>query len=62
MFEDFFYIDLILSCSDDCGTISWFEAVRFANSHGILESLFDEYHMMIGERVDAGELLVWAGY
>jgi len=24
--------------------------------------LFDEYHMMIGERVDAGELLVWAGY
>jgi hypothetical protein len=55
-------VDFILSCSDDCGTISWFEAVRFANSHGILGDLFNEYHMMIGERVDAGELLVWAGY
>jgi hypothetical protein len=55
-------VDFILSRSDDCGTISWFEAVRFANSHGILGDLFDEYHMMIGERVDAVELLVWAGY
>jgi hypothetical protein len=55
-------VNFILSRADDCGTISWFEAVRFANSHGILEDLFNEYQRMIGERVDAGELLVWAGY
>jgi hypothetical protein len=55
-------ISFILSLADDCGTISWFYAVGFAKSHGILEDLLNDYHMMIGERVDAGELLVWAGY
>lgn len=54
--------DYILNLADDNGCITWFQAVRFANSHGILGDLFKDYAVMIGEPVDAGELLVWAGY
>jgi hypothetical protein len=55
-------IGVLRSMSDDNGTISWFDAVRFAHSHGILEDLFNDYRLMIGERVDTDELLLWAGY
>ena len=51
-------VDTILRMADDNGCITWFQAVRFANSHGILEDLFKDYEVMIGEPVDAGELLV----
>jgi hypothetical protein len=54
--------DIIFNLADDNGCITWFQAVGFANSHGILEDLMNDYRMMIGEPVDAGELLVWAGY
>lgn len=52
----------LLNAADHNGTVSWYQAVRFAKSHDWFEEFASEYHELIGERIDAGELLSWAGY
>jgi hypothetical protein len=53
----------ILNLSDANGTISWSFAWALANLHSISTADFlGEYAGLKGERVDAGELLVWLGY
>ena len=53
---------VMFSLADENETISWFQAVKFAEGHSVLEGFFADYASMFGERVDVGELLVWAGY
>lgn len=55
------YTSFIRSADDD-GTVSWFQAVRFAERHDWFTEFLNEYEDLAGERIDAGDLLVWAGY
>jgi len=54
--------EFMFSLADENETISWFQAIKFAEGHSILEGFLADYASMFGERVDVGELLVWAGY
>lgn len=52
----------VLQQSDANGTISWTFAHAIADLHSATREFWAEYGVMQGERVDAGELLVWLGY
>jgi hypothetical protein len=52
----------ILDLSDANGTISWTFAHAIADLHSVTREFLGEYAGLKGERVDAGELLVWLGY
>jgi hypothetical protein len=50
------------SVTDENGQISYSLAASIAIMHGIGDQFDTLYGHMYGERVDAGELLVWLGY
>jgi hypothetical protein len=50
------FTDSVLNLSDANGQISW----TFA--HALADFLVEYANFSKGERVDAGELLVWLGY
>jgi hypothetical protein len=54
----------VLNQSDACGTISWTFACALADLHCLGADFQLEYaaHAAVGDRVDAGEFLVWMGY
>jgi hypothetical protein len=52
----------LLKSADSDGTVSWHQAVRFAETHDWFPEFMDIYSDLVGERIDAGELLAWAGY
>jgi hypothetical protein len=53
----------VLNLTDANGTISWSFAWALANLHSISTADFlGEYGGLKGQRVDAGEMLVWLGY
>lgn len=54
--------EFMFSLADENETVSWFQAVNFARAHSILDGFLTDYASMVGQRVDVGELLVWAGY
>jgi len=56
------FLDFLTSAADDCGTISWHQAVIIAARHGHTVEFDNEYSHLAGERIDAGELAVWLGY
>jgi hypothetical protein len=54
----------ILALSDANGTISWTFAHAIADLHCLTADFLEEYAAFaaVGDRVDAGEYLVWLGY
>ena len=50
------YSSFIRSADDDDGTVSWFEAVKFARQHDWYREFLAEYDNLAGERIDVGEL------
>ena len=54
----------VLNQSDANGQISWTFAHAIADLHGLTADFLQEYaaHAAVGDRVDAGEFLVWMGY
>ena len=54
----------ILALSDANGTISWTFAHAIADLHCLTADFLQEYAAFaaVGDRVDAGEYLVWLGY
>ncbi len=56
------FLDLLDTITDDCGTISWRQAVLIAGNHSLTKEFGIEYANLAGERIDAGELAVWLGY
>lgn len=56
------YSSLLRSADSHDGTVSWYQAVRFAERHDWFPEFLQEYDELVGERIDAGELLSWAGY
>jgi hypothetical protein len=56
------FTDSVLNLTDANGQISWVFACGIASMHGLSPEFWAEYGHMTGERVDAGELLVWLGY
>jgi hypothetical protein len=57
------FTDSVLDQTDANGQISWSFAHAIVNLHSVSTADFlGEYGELQGERVDAGELLVWLGY
>jgi len=56
------FLDLLETITDDCGTISWRQAVLIAGNHSLMAEFDAEYGKLAGERIDAGELAEWLGY
>lgn len=56
------FADIILNAADDNGTIRWSTACQAAKEHSLWDDFRTEYSSMVGQRVDAGEFLVWLGY
>lgn len=56
------FLELLETIVDDCGTISWRQAVLIVGNHNLTAEFDSEYGHMVGERIDAGELAVWMGY
>ena len=57
------FTENVLNLTDENGTISWSFAWAIANFHSISTADFlGEYGGLKGERIDAGEMLVWMGY
>ena len=56
------FLDLLDTITDDCGTISWREAVLVAGNHSLMAEFDAEYANLAGKRIDAGEFAVWLGY
>jgi len=55
--------DSVLNLSDTNGTISWTFAHAIADLHCLTADFLEDYaNISKGERIDAGELLVWLGY
>jgi hypothetical protein len=54
--------DSILNLSDANGQISWTFAHAIADLHCLTADFLGEYGGLKGERIDAGEMLVWLGY
>ena len=54
----------VLNQSDANGTISWSFAYCLADAHCLTADFLQEYaeFAAVGDRVDAGEFLVWMGY
>ena len=52
----------LLKSADSYGTISWFQAVKFAEKHDWFQEFMEIYGDMAGQRIAADELLAWAGY
>jgi hypothetical protein len=53
----------VLNQSDANGQISWSFAWALANLHAIsTDDFLGEYGGLKGDRIDAGEFLVWLGY
>ena len=52
----------VLDQADNNGQISWSFAYRIAAVHSVVETFLGEYATLSGQRIDAGELLVWLGY
>jgi hypothetical protein len=54
----------VLALSDANGTISWTFAHAIADLHCLTADFLQEYAAFaaVGDRVDAGEYLVWLGY
>lgn len=56
------FTENLYAASDECDTISFYMAARFANAHDLAEQFWQEYRHMSGERVDTGEFLTFLGY
>lgn len=59
------YTDSVLAAADDCGCISYIQALQIAADHGVMNEYKIEYKGGAIEwryGVDAGEFLVWLGY
>ena len=56
------FLDFLTDAADDCGTISWRQAVLIAGPHGLMAEFDEDYGHIAGERIDAGEFAVWLGY
>jgi len=56
------FTENLYAASDECETISFYLAARFANAHDLSEHFWQEYRHMAGERVDTGEFLTFLGY
>ena len=56
--------DNILNCADENGQISWSFAHALADLHCLTADFLVEYAAFaaVGDRIDAGEYLVWLGY
>ena len=52
----------VLDQAAEDGTIEWAFAYRIAAVHSVVETFLGEYATLSGQRIDAGELLVWLGY
>jgi len=54
----------VLDQSDANGTISWTFAHAIADLHSVTRDFLVEYAAFaaVGDRIDAGEYLVWLGY
>jgi hypothetical protein len=54
----------VLNCADENGQISWSFAHSLADLHSVTAAFLQEYAAFaaVGDRVDAGEYLVWLGY
>lgn len=56
------FSDILFNCSDDNGTIRWSTACQAAKEHSLWDDFRTEYAGLVGQRIDAGEFLVWLGY
>ena len=56
------FTDNILDLADSNGQISWAFAYRISDLHSAVNEFLGEYATLEGQRIDAGELLVWLGY
>ncbi len=57
------FADLLWDCTDPANdTCSWEIATEAAEIHSLTSEFAAEYGHLAGERIDAGELLVWLGY
>ena len=57
------FTDSVLNLTDANGQISWTFAHALADLHCLTADFLVEYaNFSKGERVDAGEFLVWLGY
>ena len=56
------FVRMVLEHADDNGQITWREASLLACAHRVWSDFAAEYGCMIGEGIDAGELLAWLGY
>jgi hypothetical protein len=54
----------VLNCADENGQISWTFAHAIADLHSVTAAFLVEYAAFaaVGDRIDAGEYLVWLGY
>jgi hypothetical protein len=52
----------VLDQADANGQISWTFAHAIADLHCLTREFWGEYAALEGDRIDAGELLVWLGY
>jgi hypothetical protein len=57
------FTENVLNLSDSNGQISWTFAHALADLHCLTSDFLEDYaNISKGERIDAGEMLVWLGY